>query len=248
MSLLSPIVLVLSLGVPSHAESTNKPRNTTTHFPKINPCPTTPTARPVPTDLSVVTRAQLVFDLCRAYYKYNNRESILELELRLRTIAEEARLVTVCIKPKMGIGDTETDPAFLTRHNFGCGPYHLPIDPPKPQPKTRKTSPTTMCSEFMGATRPKYSKKGAHGPITAAQFSYDLCYVANVVQDDPANAATGTLPKTIIPLVQNLELEQFEAPPACPGFTRRPSQSDADYAVERNYGCGSYSIAIRHRS
>jgi len=170
----------------------------------------------------------------------NGLEAPAKTAQRLKTIAEEARLIGAC-PTELPTSDIETKQDFIDKHSFGCGPYHGQ-QTAAPIIDTDKKWVSTACP--MSDSRPSYEPivkpptgplsrfGGTHSPITYAEVQYDACYIAD--QTVPA------MKVSISQLIHLIDQLQYEFDQIGCTYGSRPSQETTDYALDRKFGCGTY--------
>lgn len=227
------LILAMGLGTMSQADASS-------------PCAGLTDNRPASLADNVITKAQLVFDLCRTAYKMRaevdstNTDPLLVKSLR--TIAVEGRLMSFCTK-KRKLHDEETSSNYLAHHEPGCGPFDNKETTATPTPGESGWASNTCTGDNL-SSRPEYPDSGVHttsvhSPITA-QVEHDVCYAANVVNTSDAVDIDNRLTPDLIHLLDKLEYEYELIDCKSPKDSIRPLTKDADFAAKRWYGCGSY--------
>jgi len=209
--------------------------------------------------LMVVGPSQVAFDLC----KLASQVSIvalpgpldwsIDMEERMRTIALEAYFMHWCPIPKTASDDpNQSTQDFTDTHEWGCGPY---ISESKPTPPVQ-TPFDNPCN--LKPARPYSWLLGMHPPVDQALMVYDLCVAASELDSAPRNRPAN--PSMSIPALPNATASvtdngnvlweirfahiftEVHLYLTCSQGRHLPTppDTDSDYALNRNFGCGPY--------
>jgi len=220
-----------------------------------------------------VTAEQLRYDLCRATYvlahyvlhKTTGHSSVVDrtskppprftesrstFAKRMRTIALEARLLSVCPEQHTVHEDQDTSVArsdryFSTYHQWGCGPYEHPVITQHSVTSGRwldctlqDTRGSINCGRDATYTRSRAEENefGTHPPINGAELLYDTALAAYDASQDQ-HFARGDHLMLWGPRLSRLAMSA-ELFATCRWLgVRQPSETSADFSRYRQYSC-----------